>query len=70
MLILSGLIMLQKHFDNDLDNNTLFRITYFSYLNAILSVKYIKYFDKITAKSVVKKYKMLIFNSTRSYMSD
>jgi hypothetical protein len=68
MFILSSLIMLQKHFDNNLDNNTLFEITHFSYLNVILSVKYIKHFDKITAKSVVKKYKMLIFNGTRSYM--
>jgi hypothetical protein len=70
MLILSGLIMLQKHFDNDLDNNTLFRITHSGYLNAILSVKYIKHFDKITAKSVVKKYRILIFDSAKSYMSD
>jgi hypothetical protein len=70
MLILSGSIMLQKHFNNDLDNNTLFRITHFGYLNAILSVKYIKYFNKITAKLVVKKYKILIFDSARSYMSD
>jgi hypothetical protein len=46
----------------------MFRIIYFSYLNAILSKKYIKYFDKITAKLIVKKYRILIFNSTRSYM--
>jgi hypothetical protein len=70
MLILSGSIMLQKHFNNNLDNNTLFRITHFSYLNAIFGVKYIKHFNKITAKSVVKKYKMLIFDNVRSYMSD
>jgi hypothetical protein len=70
MLILSGLIMLQKYFNNNLDNNTLFRITHSSYSNAILSIKYIKHFDKITAKSVIKKYKILIFNSTRSYMLD
>jgi hypothetical protein len=70
MLILSGLIILQKHFDNNLDNNTLFRITYFSYLNAIFSIEYIKHFDKITAKLVVKKYKILIFDSVRSYMLD
>jgi hypothetical protein len=62
--------MLQKHFDNNLDNNTLFGITHSGYSNAILSVKYIKYFNKMTAKSVVKKYKMLIFNSAGSYMSD
>jgi hypothetical protein len=70
MLILFGFIMLQKHFDNDLDNNTLFEITHSGYLNAILGVKYIKYFDKITAKLVVGKYRMLIFDGVRSYMSD
>jgi hypothetical protein len=54
MFILSGSIMLQKHFDNNLDNNTLFRIIYSSYLNAILDVEYIKHFNKITAKLIVK----------------
>jgi hypothetical protein len=62
--------MLQKYFNNNLDNNTLFEITYSGYLNAIFSIKYIKHFDKITAKSVVKKYKMLIFDDASSYMSD
>jgi hypothetical protein len=62
--------MLQKHFDNNLDNNTLFGITHSGYLNTILNVEYIKHFDKITAKSVVKKYKILIFDSTGSYMLD
>jgi hypothetical protein len=70
MLILSGSIMLQKHFDNDLDNNTLFGITHFSYLNVIFGVEYIKHFNKMTAKSVVKKYKILIFDNARSYMLD
>jgi hypothetical protein len=62
--------MLQKHFNNDLDNNTLFKITHFSYLNAILSIKYIKHFNKITAKSIVKKYKILIFDSVGFYILD
>jgi hypothetical protein len=62
--------MLQKHFNNNLDNNILFKITHFSYLNVILSIKYIKHFNKITAKSVVKKYKILIFNSIGSYILD
>jgi hypothetical protein len=70
MLILSGSIMLQKHFDNDLDNNILFEITHFSYSNAILSVEYIKYFNKITAKLIVKKHRILIFDGAGSYMSD
>jgi hypothetical protein len=62
--------MLKKLFNNNLNNNTLFEITYFGYLNAIIGVKYIKHFNKITAKSTVKKYKILIFDGTRSYMSD
>jgi hypothetical protein len=70
MLILFGSIMLQKHFNNNLDNNTLFGITHSGYLNVILGVKYIKHFDKITAKLVVGKYRMLIFDGAGSYMSD
>jgi hypothetical protein len=70
MFILSGSIMLQKHFDNNLDNNTLFRIIYSSYLNAILDVEYIKHFNKITAKLIVKKYRILIFNNAGSYIAD
>jgi hypothetical protein len=70
MLILSGSVMLQKHFDNDLDNDTLFGITYSSYSNAILGIEYIKHFDKIIAKSVVGKYSMLIFDSAGSHTSD
>jgi hypothetical protein len=62
MLILFGFVMLKKHFNNNLDNNTLFGIIYFGYSNTIISVKYIKHFNKITAKSTVGKYKMLIFD--------
>ena len=67
MLILSGSIMLEKHFDNDL---TLFGITHSGYSNAIIGVEYIKHFDKMTAKSTVGKYRMLIFDGAGSYMSD
>jgi hypothetical protein len=45
MLILSGSIMLEKHFDNDLDDNTLFGITHSGYSNAIIGIEYIKHFD-------------------------
>ena len=70
MLILSGSIMLEKHFDNDLDNDTLFRITHSGYSNVIIGIEYIKHFNKITVKSTVEKYRMLIFDGAGSHMSD
>ncbi len=41
MIILSGAIMLEKHFSNDLDDNTLFRITSSRYSNNLIGIEYI-----------------------------
>ena len=70
MLILSSSIMQQKHFENDLDDNTVFGITHSGYSNAMIGVEYIKHFDKMTAKLTVGKYRMLVFDGAGSRVSD
>jgi len=41
MIILSSAVMLEKHFSNDLDDNTLFGITSSGYSNNLMGIEYI-----------------------------
>jgi len=43
-LILKGEILLEEHFNNDLNTESVFAISSTGYINNILSLKYIKYF--------------------------
>jgi hypothetical protein len=50
MLILKGEVLLEKYFDNDLDNDTLFATSSSGYSNEGLAMKYLIHFDNQTYK--------------------
>ncbi|PMD58567.1 uncharacterized protein K444DRAFT_723981 [Hyaloscypha bicolor E] len=47
-LILKGEILVEAHFDNDLDTELVFAISSTGYINNALSLKYIKHFHNQT----------------------
>ena len=70
MLILAGSVMLEKHFDNDLDDDTLIAMTATGYSNDIMGLEYLKHFNKMTEKHTVGTYRMLVFDGHGSHLSD
>src|SRR6266536_1261664 len=70
MIILSGIVMLEKHFDNDLDDDTLMAITSSRYSNNLMGMEYIQHFHKMTEHLAKGKYRMLIFDGHGSHILD
>jgi hypothetical protein len=70
MLILKeDVLLLEKHFENDLENKTLLATSPTEYSNKGLGIKYLIHFYNNTYKKTKGKWRMLIFNSYKSYVS-
>jgi len=70
MIILTSTVLLEKHFTNDLEDDTLIGITTTGYSNNLMGIEYIEHFNKMTEKHTTGKFRMLIFDSHGSHMSD
>ena len=70
ILILKGDVLLEKYFENDLENNTLLITFPSSYLNEGLVIKYLIHFHNNTWKKYNNLWCILIFDSNRSHVSD
>jgi hypothetical protein len=70
MIILSGSVLLQKHFNNNLDDKTLFGITSSGYSNNLMGMEYIQHFNKMTEKHTKRNFRMLVFDGHGSHISD
>jgi hypothetical protein len=70
MIILAGSVLLEKHFDNNLKENTLLGITSIGYSNNLMGMEYIRYFHKMTEPIIQGQYCMLLFDGYESYISD
>jgi DDE superfamily endonuclease len=46
MIILAGTVLMEKHFNNMIDNGILFAISESGYSNAYLGLEWLKHFDK------------------------
>jgi hypothetical protein len=69
MIIFKSAYYLRKHFDNNIDSDTLFAQSLTRFSNNKLGLKYLKHFNKFTKDYVKGSYYMLVFNSYRSYLS-
>jgi hypothetical protein len=49
MIILARSILMEKHFDNAIDNGVLFGMSESGYSNAYLGIEWLKHFDRQTA---------------------
>jgi hypothetical protein len=69
MIIFKGAYHLRKHFDNDINSDTLFARSLTRFSNDKLGLKYLEHFNKFTKDYVKGSYRMLVFDSHRSYLS-
>ena len=69
MLIFKGAYYLRKYFDNDIDGNTLFARSETGYTNDILTLAWVKHFEKFTRPRTVGVYRILIFDGYSSYIT-
>jgi hypothetical protein len=70
MIILAKTVLIEKHFDNVIDDNVLFAISKFGYSNVYLGLEWLKHFDQQTARQQEGKYQILVFDGYRSYLTD
>jgi len=70
MIILARNVLMEKHFDNAINNRVLFAISESGYSNAYLGMEWLKHFNRQTASWRQGKYQLLVFNSYRSYLTD
>ena len=69
IIIFKGAYYLRKHFQNDIDSDTLFARSLTGFLNNKLRLKYLEYFNRFTKDHIKGVYCMLIFNGHRSYLN-
>jgi hypothetical protein len=70
MIIMAGSVLMEKHFDNAIDDDVLFATSESGYSNAYLGLEWLKHFDKQTASQRKGKYRMLVFNGHGSHLTD
>jgi hypothetical protein len=70
MLILKGDVLLERHFENDLENETFLATSLTRYSNEGLGMKYLIHFYNNTYKRTKGEWRMLIFDSYRSHVSE
>jgi hypothetical protein len=70
MLILKGDVLLERYFENDLENDTLLATSPSGYSNEGLGMKYLIHFHNNTYKRTNGRWRMLIFDSHKSHVSE
>ena len=69
MLIFKGAFHLRKYFDNDIDGDTLFARSESGFTNDILTMSWLKHFDRFTAPRTKGAYRLLIFDGYGSHVT-
>ena len=69
MLIFKGAYHLRKHFNNTINLNTLWARSDTGFSNDRLGLKYLKHFNQYTKNQKVGKYRLLVFDSYGSYLT-
>jgi hypothetical protein len=69
MIIFQGVYHFQKHFDNNMNSDILFAQSSTRYSNDKLGLVYLKHFNRFTKSFTKGKYRMLIFDSYGSHIT-
>ncbi|KAI0994129.1 hypothetical protein K3495_g14054 [Podosphaera aphanis] len=69
IVILSGALLLEKFFGNNLDDGVLFAMTESGYTNDMLSFEWVKHFDKHTKPSNPEEWRMLVMDGHGSHVT-
>jgi hypothetical protein len=70
MIIIAKSVLMEKHFNNAIDDGVLFATSESSYSNAYLGIEWLKHFNRQTAGRRKGKYQMLVFDGHRSHLTD
>jgi len=70
MIIMAGKVMLEKHFDNSLNSDTLLAVSESGYSNDVLGLKWLHHFHRFTEAKKKGVWRMLIFDGHGSHLSD
>jgi hypothetical protein len=69
MLIFKGAYHLRKYFKNNLSGDTFFRRSESGFTNNKLTLSWLQHFNRYTEKRTIGRYRMLIFDGYRSYVT-
>lgn len=69
IVIFKGAYYLSKYFNNDIDGNTLWVHSESGFTNNKLTIKWLQYFNLYIEKRTLGRYRILIFNRYRSYIT-
>ena len=69
MLIFKGAYHLREYFENDIDGNTLFARSETGFTNDVLSIAWLKHFERFAAPRTKGAYRILIFDGYGSHLS-
>ena len=69
MLTFKGAWHLRKYFKNKIDGDTLFSRSDSGFVNDKLTLRWLRHFNDFTKNRTKGRYRMLIFNSYRSYIT-
>jgi hypothetical protein len=70
MIVMAGKVMLEKHFDNNLDSHTLLGVSESGYSNDVLGLKWLHHFHRFTEAKKKGIWRMLVFDGHGSHLSD
>ena len=69
-LILKGDVMLEKHFENKMDNEAKLSCSPIGFTNDRLSYKWLEHFNRLSKDGIQDKWRVLIMDGHSSHLSD
>ena len=69
MVIMPGVVIKEKHLDNDITPGTLFAVSKSGYTNDLLSLKQLEHFDLKTYKKKKERWRMLVIDGHGSHLT-
>ncbi len=70
MIIIAGKALIEKHLDNNMDDNVLFVISDTGYVNSGLSLKWLKHFERLTSLQKRGKWRMPTYDGHASHVDN
>jgi hypothetical protein len=67
---MAGSVLMEKHFNNSINDEVLLATSESGYSNAYLGMEWLKHFNGQTASQQKGKYQMLVFDIYRSHLTD
>jgi hypothetical protein len=70
LVILKGTVLLEKHFKNDMEDDTLMAMTSTGYIDNTLGLLWLEHFNKMTYKKLKGTYRLLMLDGQSSHITE